>query len=79
MNMRVPSEPLKLAFDASGMTLDQLGSAAGLTLSRSSLSRKLRGQQGILVEGGEAEAIARVLGFEVVYARGVGFRLKKAA
>ena len=55
---------LQEAFDASGLTLDQLLRLANLTCTADSMSRKIRGKQAL--RSGEVEALARALRVEVV-------------
>ena len=49
------------------MTLDELRERAGFTMTRVSLSRKLRGEQILTTE--ECEAIAAVLRINVTFGR----------
>lgn len=69
--MQSSRERLLDAWSRSGMTLDELRVRAGLDVSRSSLSRKLRGSQAM--EAGEVDALNLALGAGV---RRAGSRAK---
>jgi transcriptional regulator with XRE-family HTH domain len=65
--MKPIAEQLREAFEASGWSVRELLDKSGLSIDRSSLSRKLSGQLRTKTE--EAEAIARALGVLVTAGR----------
>ena len=70
---------LRVAIERSGMSLMELILAAGLDITEPSMLRKLQGIQGIGVDSGEAEALAKVFGLRVTWTPRAGFRLAKRA
>lgn len=58
-------EQLRVAFEASELSIPQLLERAGLELNRSSLGRKLSGELDMWTK--EAEALAKALGIRLVW------------
>jgi hypothetical protein len=70
-------KPLRDAFEASRMKLDDLIARAGLDITRVSMSRKLSGGQGIGIPA-EAEKLGKVFGLTLTWT-GKAFRYEKQA
>jgi transcriptional regulator with XRE-family HTH domain len=75
LSLDAVSKRIREAYAASEMTLDELIERSGMDTTRASMSRKMKGKQGL--DASDCEKLAKVFGFEVVITPS-GIRTKAA-
>lgn len=66
-NVRTLAEQIRVAFEASELSVAELLAKSGLACGRSTLQRKLTGTQGYPLRTEEAEKLSTALGITLVY------------